>query len=147
MIILIRNVKFMFFILWRYELLTSIKRSRLSFVFLSLNTEYVFNNRIKFYYILTKNKDYRKWWGDKHLPPVIYFHRDIIINRTNRSLLKHWCLSKQGVLLENARMDFQILLCADRKCFLLANCQTLNIWSCFTVPRHPFLYWLSHNNK
>ena len=58
-----------------------------------MNAEYGFHNPIKFYYILTKNKDYRKWSknkgyrkcsggeGNKHLPPVIYFHGNIIINR------------------------------------------------------------------
>ena len=93
MIILIKNVRFMFFIMCCYALLTSAKRSHLSFVFISMNAEYGFHNPIKFYHILTKNKDYRKWSknkgyrkcsggeGNKHLPPVIYFHGNIIIKR------------------------------------------------------------------
>ena len=89
MIILTRNVRFMFFILQHYELLTSAKRSRLSFVFISMNAERVFNNCIKFYYILTKNKDYGKPWGQTSSPSYIFWwiynnkQEFIIIRRYN----------------------------------------------------------------
>ena len=65
--------------------------------------------------------------------------------------------TKQEYLLKDSRlrklfyyktvtMEFQILPLADRKRFLLAHCQTINVQSCVTVPSHTFLYWLSHDN-
>ena len=79
MIILIRNVRLMFFILCSYELLTSAKSSHLSFVFISMNAEYVLHNLINFYYILTTNKDYRKWWGGgrTNIFPQVYISMEI----------------------------------------------------------------------
>ena len=50
-----------------------------------MNAEYVLHNLVKFYYTVATNKDYRKQWGggeNKHLPPIIYFHGDTIINRS-----------------------------------------------------------------
>ena len=48
-------------------------------------------------------------------------------------------------LLQKAALEFQILPRADRKRFLLANCEKIDLQSCVTVPRHALLYWLSHN--
>ena len=46
----------------------------------------------------------------------------------------------QVVLLQNTTFELRILLRADRKCFLLAHCQTIDVQTCVTVPRHVFLY-------
>ena len=35
----------------------------------------------------------------------------------------------------------------DRKRFLLAHWQTIDVKLCVTVPKHTFLYWFSHNNE
>ena len=59
--------------------------------------------------------------------------------KTDRFLLKHLCLSKQSPLLKNTTLEFQILPHADRKCFLLVHFQTIDVQSCFTLPRHALL--------
>ena len=47
----------------------------------------------------------------------------------HRSLLKHPCLSKQVILLQSTTLEFEILLRADRKSFLLAHQQTIDVQS------------------
>ena len=54
----------------------------------------------------------------------------------DRSLLKHLCLSKQVCQLLNPTLEFQILLLANGKCFLLIHCQKMDAQSSFTVLRH-----------
>ena len=61
---------------------------------------------------------------------IMFMHGDID--------LKYPRLRKQVVSLQNTALKFQILPRADRKGFLLGHQQTIDIQSCFTVPRYAF---------